>query len=474
MLSVSPLLRRAVTGMAIIAASALTGCESGTAPNSSPAGLELRAAKLKLDKDEMAAALDAVRAGNEQSILAAPSLVPAGAPLAPFIEARLYAIANIAMHDALNAVVPKYERYADNGPLVPDASAATAVLTAAHDAIVGADAGATVAVDLWYASAISPFTADPGYAAGVALGQRAAAAILALRATDGVYPTGGVGPYTPGTNPGDYQFTFPFNTPFFDFFGTGGFADASNWGAIVTPFVMTSTSQFRAAPPYGAASNALAVQTAKYTRDFNEIKALGCNGCTARTPEQTEIALFWVENSPTGWNRIARTVAEDKKLDAFETARLFALLQMGEFDAYTASLESKYYYNFWRPVSAVALAGSDGNPNTSPEAGWEVVAFPTPPVPDYPSAHSTAGGAAAQVIEDAIPGAEKKFSTTSGSLPGVTRSFKNVADAADENALSRVLVGYHFREATKVGVKQGRDVGKYVVKNALQAIHGKQ
>jgi hypothetical protein len=102
------------------------------------------------------------------------------------------------------------------------------------------------------------------------------------------------------------------------------------------------------------------------------------------------------------------------------------------------------------------------------------VSFPTPPVPDYPSAHSTAGGAGAEIIEDVIPGHEKKFSTTSGSLPGVTRTFKDVADAADENALSRVLVGYHFREATKVGVKQGRDVGNYVVRNALKAIHGKQ
>lgn len=472
MSSASPLFKRAAKVMAIIAAITLAGCESGTAPVSSASHPGLSVSQQKLSHDEMSAALEAVRSGNEQSIVAAPSLVPPGAPLAPFIEARLYAIANIAMHDALNAVIPKYERYADNGAIDNDANAAAAVLTAARDAINGADPGATASTNAWYAAAIAPLAGAPGLANGVALGERAAAAILAMRASDGVIPTGGVAPYTPGTGVGDYQFTFPFNTPGFDLFGTGGFADASNWGATVTPFVLTSASQFRPGAPYGAASNALAVQTAKYTADFNEVKALGCNGCT-RTPDQTEIALFWVENSPTGWNRIARTIADQRKLDAFETARLFALLQMGEFDSYTSSLEAKYYYNFWRPVTAVALAGNDGNPSTSFVGGWEVVAFPTPPVPDYPSAHATAGGTGAEIIEDAIPGGGKKFSTTSGSLPGVTRSFKDVGDAADENALSRVLVGFHFREATTVGLKQGRDVGKYVVKNALRPIHGK-
>ena len=210
-------------------------------------------------------------------------------------------------------------------------------------------------------------------------------------------------PYTPGTSPGDYQFTFPFNTPGFDFFGTGGFADASIWGATVTPFVVTSTSQFRAARPYGAASNSAAVQTAQYTRDYNEVKAIGCAGCAARTATQTEIALFWLENSPTGWNRVARIVVDQRNLDAWEAARLLALLQMEEFDAYATNLESKYYYNFWRPVTAVALAGSDGNPATSPAAGWEVLAFPTPPVPDYPSAHAAAGGTAAAIIEALVP-----------------------------------------------------------------------
>jgi hypothetical protein len=411
-----------------------------------------------------------VFSGNAQSIAAAPSLVPPGAPLAPFIEARLYAIANVAMHDALNAIAPRFARYADTGPIDRDASAAAAVLTAAHDAIVGADPGAQTATDAWYASEMAGLSGTSGVADGVSIGHRTAGAILARRATDGV-AAGGVAPYHPGSNPGDYQFTFPFNTPGFDFFGTGGFADASNWAGTVTRFVLRSASQFRPGPPYGAASNAAAVRTSTYTADFNEVKALGCAGCAARTPTQTEIALFWMENSPTGWNRIARVVAEQQKLDATDAARLFAVLQMGEFDAYTSSLEAKYYYNFWRPVSAVALAASDGNPLTSGAAGWEVLAFPTPPVPDYPSAHATAGGSAAAIIEALVPGRIRPFATTSGSLPSVTRTFSSVASAAEENALSRIYIGYHFRHATKVGVAQGRAVGNYIVDHALRPLN---
>ena len=408
-------------------------------------------------------------------VAAGPALVPQGAPLAPFVEARLYAIASVAMHDALNGVVSRFARYADNGPVNGDANATAAVLTAAHDAIAGAAPAATPSINAWYAGAIGALSGAEGVAAGVAIGHRAAAAILALRANDGT-ALGAVGPYVPGTHPGDYQFTFPFNQPPFTFiFGTGGFADATLWGTTVTPFVVRSGSQFRAPRPYGAASNAEAVLTQQYTSDFNEVKALGCSACAARTADQTEIALFWAENSPTGWNRIAAVVADQRNLDAWDEARLLAVLAMGEFDAYVTSLESKYYYNFWRPVTAIALAATDGNPQTTPAADWQVLLFPTPPVPDYPSAHSTAGGTAAAIIEALVPGLGPSITTSSASLAGVTRTFRSVAAAANENALSRIYIGYHFRQATEAGVAQGRAVGSYVAAHVLgpRVGHGK-
>jgi hypothetical protein len=415
------------------------------------------------------AALHAVNAGNQHAYDVSPSLVPPGAPLAPFVEARLYAIAYIAMHDALNAINPRFERYADNGPIDRSANPAVAVLTAAHDAIVGADPGAQSATDAWYAEQMSALDAGEGVDEGIAVGQRVASAILSRRANDGT-AGGGVAPYTPGSLPGDYQFTFPFNTPDFNFFGTGGFADASIWGTTVTPFVLTSGAQFRAPRPYGASSNAEAVLTDQYTRDYNEIKSLGCLNCADRTPEQTEIALFWAESSASGWNRIARSFAAARNMDAWQAARLYALVEIGVFDSYTTAGESKYFYNFWRPETAVALADNDGNPGTSSAAGWAVLFFPTPPVPDYPSAHAEVGATAGTVIDAIVPGTGRPFSQSSMTLPGVTRTFTTIDSAIRENGVSRIYIGYHFRTAVDAGIAQGRLMGDYIASNALKPI----
>ncbi|MDZ7632401.1 MAG: vanadium-dependent haloperoxidase [Gemmatimonadaceae bacterium] len=416
------------------------------------------------------AARDAVLRWNGLAVDVAPTLSPNG-PLAPFVEARLYAIANVAMHDAVNGVRARFRRYADVGAITPGANAAAAVIAAGHTALVGATpASAHPQLQAAYEADIAALRATgmvAGIDEGVTVGRRAALAVLAARTNDGTDQ--GVGPYTPGSAPGDYQFTFPFNTPGFDFFGTGGFAEGSRWGTTARTFVVRDGRQFRAPPPYGASSNAAAVRTARYTRDYDEVKAIGCDGCAARSPEQTEIARFWVENSPAAWNGIARTLIGSRRLDAWETARTLALVQLAEFDAYTTSLESKYFYNFWRPVTAMASADADGNPGTTPVAGWEVVAFPTPPVPDYPSAHAVAGGAAAAVLA-LVLGRTDSFSATSTSLPGVVRRFPNVGVAALENARSRVYVGYHFRHATDIGLAQGGVVGTYVALQALRPL----
>lgn len=446
----------------VVALGATSACRGEA--NVSPTEVEVRAVTGGVPATLAGAAHRAVLDGSATVVSVAPALVPPGVPLAPFVEARLYAIVQVAMHDALNAIEPRYERYADVGPLSPEAHPAVAVLTAARDAMLGAVPGATATVDVWYANAMAPYTTSDGAAEGIALGHRVAEAILARRAFDGV-AGGGFAPYTPGNAPGDYRFTAPFDGPPFN-----GFADAVAWGTTVTPFVLASTSQFRVPAPYGAPSNALAVQTPRYTRDYNEVKALGCAGCTARTATQTEIARFWVENSPTAWHRLARTVAAQRQLDAWDTARLLALLEMGEFDSYTANLESKYHYNFWRPVTAVANAGADGNAATAPEVGWQVLTFPTPPVPDYPSAHSGAGGTAARIIERLVPGRGPRVVATSTSLPGISRTFDSATEAALENAESRIFVGYHFRLATEAGLAQGREIGDWVTDNALKPL----
>ena len=136
-------------------------------------------------------------------------------------------------------------------------------------------------------------------------------------------------------------------------------AFAPNWGKV-TPFVLKRGSQFRPAPPYHLGSK-------KYAPDYNEIKLIGGDDITtpsARTPDQTEIGLFWIESSPLAWNRLARAIAVSRSLDPWENARLFGLLNLAMADGYIASWEAKYHYKFWRPITAIRLGDTDGNPDT--------------------------------------------------------------------------------------------------------------
>ena len=196
------------------------------------------------------------------------------------------------------------------------------------------------------------------------------------------------------------------------------------------------------------------------------MKASGSSHSVARTDDQTQIAIFWYESSGLGWNRIARMLDAQHPRDLYENARLFAALNAALADAYIASLDSKFAYNFWRPITAIRNAASDGNDLTTADPAWEPL-LTTPPVPDYPSAHATAGGAASTVLI-AFFGEENNFtfaSTMSAAFPSVgPRTFHRISDAAKENATSRMLVGIHFRLACTVGYEQGLEVGNWVVK----------
>jgi hypothetical protein len=387
----------------------------------------------------------------------AAGLAPTGNPL---YESHMYAMAHVAIHDALNAIDRRYQPYAFFGHASRRASTDAAVATAARDVLVplldqmSADA-AVASVEADYAAALDTIPDGPAKRKGVNVGARAAAAILALRADDGSDTPLIDAAYPQGDEPGEYLFT-P-GTPF---------AFAPGWGDV-TPFVLRRSSQFRADAPYG-------VTEAAYTADFEEVKRLGGNGTTTpseRTADQTEIALFWYESSPLQWNRIARTLAADEGLDLWEQARLFGLLNMALADGYVGSFETKYLYNFWRPITAIRLAATDGNPDTDADPTWTPL-LGTPPIPDHDSAHSVEGGAAAQVFKRFFGTDLTAFETCSLTLPAgstcndassVTRSFTSFSQAADENALSRILVGIHFRHAVESGVEHGRRIGNRAV-----------
>jgi hypothetical protein len=228
----------------------------------------------------------------------------------------------------------------------------------------------------------------------------------------------------------------------------------------VTPFTLLSGGQFRPAGPPLLESEA-------YARDFNEVKSLGGKSSAVRIPEQTQIARFWYEGSAQGWNRIARGVAAAKNLDQWEHARLLALVNMAMADGFIAGWHTRYHYNFWRPVTAIRFADTDGNPATEPDPNWESF-LNTPPVSDYPSTHSVLGGAAAAVLAAVFGTDQIAFTTTSGApFAGITRSFTSFSQAAQENADSRVYAGIHFRTACRDGVALGQKIGRRVARMCL-------
>jgi hypothetical protein len=416
-----------------------------------------------------AAGADRVAEWNERAGTAAiAACISPGGP--PPGEARLYAMMHLAIHDTLNAIDRRSRPYAFDGQAKKGASVDAAVAAAARDVLVavlnqmplppGCREPAVASVEDDYTAVLDTIPDGRAKSRGVALGQAAAAAIVALRAGDGSDTPVQDFSYQEGTAPGEYRFTPPFT-----------FALLPGWGNV-TPFVLRDSAQFRPGPPD-------AVTSQRYAADFNEVKRLGGDGVTtpsARTAEQTQIALFWVESSPLQWNRIARTVSAAQGLDSWENARLFGLLNLALADGYIGSFATKYHYNYWRPVTAIRAAHTDGNPHTSADPNWTPLRT-TPPIPDYDSGHSVQGGAGAEVLKQFFGTDRVGFSTCSLTLPAgqtcsdaspVLRSYRSFSQAADENGLSRILVGFHFRLAVVEGIKEGRSIGNRAAKLFLQ------
>jgi hypothetical protein len=391
------------------------------------------------------------------------------------VSSHTLAIAQVAVHDALNAIDFRYEGYAFTGNAQAGASAEAAIAAAARDALVGAiavgplpfggfgspagQAASVAQIDAAYTTALAAIPDGLPKNDGIAIGQAAAAAILAMRSTDGATT---LVTYTPGTQPGEWQPTpnpVPFDPP----------AAADNLPAVlpgwghVTPFVLHRSSQFE---PNGPPS----LSGKLYASDYNEVKAIGEKNSATRTAEQTSIARFWYEGSPAGWSRIARVVAESRGLDLWDTARLLALVNLAMADGFIAGFETKYAVNFWRPVTAIRAGDTDGNDETAADPLWSTL-LNTPAIPDYTSTHSVLGGAAAEVLRRFFQNDDVPFTTTSGvPFAGLTRSFASFSQAAAENGESRIYAGIHFRSAVEAGIKQGNKIGGFVFTHALQPV----
>jgi hypothetical protein len=364
-------------------------------------------------------------------------------------QSRIYAMTHAAIHDALNAIDRRYKTYALGRRAEPNASPEAAVAAAAHDVLVAQLPTQQTTLDAAYTASLAVIADGPAKTYGVAIGQAAAAVILELRSADG---SAAPMPYTPGTAPGAYQLTPP------------NFVSAvlPGWGAV-TPFALKSGAQFRPAPP-----KFFDLTSAEYAADYNEVRAVGELNSATRAAEQSEIARFWYEGSPNGWNRIARVVAAQRGLDPWRNARLFGLLNFAMADGFIAGFDAKYFYNFWRPITAIRAGATDNNPATVADPAWATFLV-TPAAPDYPSTHSVLGAAAAETLARFFGADKISFTTTSGApFSGITRSYTSFSQAARENADSRVYAGIHFRTACRDGLIQGTRVGRYVFEHALR------
>ena len=378
----------------------------------------------------------------------ATTTAPAGGKNA-IEQSRIYAMTHAAIHDALNAIDRRNRPYAFDQRAMTSASPEAAVASAARDVLVAQLPTQVASLDAAYAASLAGIADGPAKTSGIAIGQAAAAAILALRSADGsTVPM----PYMPGTGPGAWQPTHPTFAP----------AVLPGWGNV-TPFAMTNGSQFRPSPP-----TLFDLNSVEYAADYNEVKAIGDLNSVTRTAEQSEIARFWYEGSPNGWNRIARVVVAQRGLDLWQSARLFGLLNFAMADGFIAGFDAKYFYNFWRPVTAIRAGATDGNPATIADPAWATFLV-SPAIPDYPSTHSVLGAAASDVLARFFGSDAISFTTTSGApFPGIARSFTSFSQAALENADSRVYAGIHFRMACRDGLTQGAQVGRYAFEHALQ------
>jgi membrane-associated phospholipid phosphatase len=371
----------------------------------------------------------------------------AGAEPPTIHSTRSFAILHASIFDAVNNIDATFSPYLvrlSNISRLASQPAATA--QAAHDVLVILYPGFRATLDAELQQDLAQVSNGQNKADGIAVGQAVAAQILSLRSNDGSGAT--PPPFIPENQPGDYQLTPPN-------FAT---ADFTQWPQV-TPFALARADEFRPGPPPDLTSD-------EYTSAFNEVKSLGFINSTTRTPRQTQIGTFWNGNIQDFWNEIAQTAALRHHLNLARSARLFALLNISLADTVIAFFDAKYTYQFWRPVTAIQMAGSDGNPSTEPNPTWLPLTTKTAPDPAYPGAHSAISAAGAEVLRFYF-GQRFTFDVTSESLVGVTRHFTSFSAAAEEAGLSRIYAGQHFRSDHVAGKALGRQVAESVDETLL-------
>ena len=379
------------------------------------------------------------------------------------LQGRVAAIVHVAMFDAYNGVERRYTPIHVTLEAPRGASARAAVVYAAYTTLsalfptqsFNADLEASLA-GIADDSAIEHSTSIER---GAAWGMQVAQGILQWRSTDGLDTSPST--YSGSTDVGKWRPT-PRPNP------AGGELPGLNMLvpslATTTPFAIPSPSSFRSTlgPP--------ALTSAQYAADFMEVKRLGESTSATRTADQTQSARFWAGTALTFWNRAAKAAADAHHNTLSENARLFAVLNVAIADALISCWDAKVHFNFWRPITAIRLANTDGNDATDVQATWTPL-ITTPAYPDYDSGHQSVSGSS-QAILTAIFGSMPVQGTSEG-LAGVVRSFPSFAAAADEAFMARIWSGIHFRTAMRDARTRSERVAAYVLAHVAVRVNGR-
>jgi hypothetical protein len=375
----------------------------------------------------------------------AEAVIRASTPSPP-IQIRALAIVNAAIYDAVNGIARTYQPYFVTDAAPPGARKEAAAAQAAFTALLGLFPAQASLLEERLAESLARIPGDRrgshSIARGRAWGEQVAQAVLAWRATDGLSTV--VPPYFGGFAPGQWR-SIP----------DGTVPGALPQYAMLVPFTMNNSSQFRPGPPP-------VLDSPQYAADVNEVKAIGRVDSAIRTETQTQLSLLWAATSPLEENAVARSVAP-RRYALVDTARFFALINFAACDGMIAGFDAKYHYGFWRPFHAIRLADTDGNPATEPDPSWTSL-IPAPNHPEYISTHSTVTGATMRVLA-LLLGNQTPFTLSSPALPGVTVTYQSFSDAAVEVGLSRIWGGIHFRTACEVGRTVGESIADQAVTN---------
>jgi len=375
----------------------------------------------------------------------------------PFAQARFAAIVQLAVFEAVNSVTHTYQPYLGTITAPPGASAEAAAIQAAYHVLSTYFPNSAGDLNTARANSLASIPDGQAKSDGIATGDAAAAAMIDLRANDGSSPPQFKIPGSPV--PGEWQ-----ATPSCPIVNGVAVGIAFQW-QFVTPFGISSASDYLLDPPPALTSN-------RYAKTYDEVMTVGSMDSTQRPPDRANVAAFYAVTSPTQvFNQAAQQVAVERRHSLTHNARALALINMATNDSLVASFFNKYYYNSWRPETAIHGGDTDGNPKTDPDSNY-VPFIVTPCFPSYPSNHGSASNGAAAVLSRIYGVGGHSITITNPAVPNIVLQYTSFKQITDDISDARVYGGIHFRTDQTAGARLGRAVGSATYMNNLSRVHG--